>query len=39
MKLGLKTRFHLVFVIPRHSEGENLYVNAFMGLNKHKEHM
>ena len=39
MNLGLKTRFHLVFVKFMHFEDENLHVDAFMGLTQHEEHM
>ena len=39
MNLGLKTRFHLVFVNSMHFEDKNLYVNAFMGLTQQEEHM
>ena len=39
MNLGLKTRFHLVFVNSMHLEDENLYVNAYMGPTHHEEHM
>ena len=39
MNLGLKTRFHLVFVNSMHFEDENLYVNAYMGSTNHEKHM
>ena len=39
MNLGLKTRFHLIFVNSMHLEDENLYVNAYMGPTQHEEHM